>query len=63
MDNHLLKKMIQSCFYQYNYDLDSIPLSSHEFELLCAKVTKIKEDDTCLEIHDIIQDIVYEYLT
>lgn len=63
MENTLLKKMIRNCFCQYNHNFDSIPLSSIEFDILCAKVLKAKEDNTCLEIHDIIQDVVYEYLT
>lgn len=63
METSFLRKMIRNCFYQYNHDLDSIPLSNNEFEILCAKIIKIKENNACLEIHDIIQDVVYEYLT
>ncbi|QOR65370.1 hypothetical protein IM538_16285 [Cytobacillus suaedae] len=63
MDKKLIHKMIRNCFYQYNHDLDSIPLSSREYDDLYDKISKAIEEDKNADLHDLINDVVYEYLS
>lgn len=55
--------MIRNCFYQYNHDLDSVPLSEREYDDLYDKVSKAIEEDKNADLHDLINDVVYEYLS
>ncbi|MBE4910391.1 hypothetical protein IMZ08_20325 [Bacillus luteolus] len=63
MDKKLIHKMIRNCFYQYNHDLDSVPLSEREYDDLYDKVSKAIEEDKNADLHDLINDVVYEYLS
>jgi hypothetical protein len=63
MDKKLIHKMIRNCFYQYNHDLDSIPLSLGEYDELYEKVVLAIDDDKDADLHDLINDVVYEYLS
>jgi YqzH-like protein len=59
----LLKKMIRNCFLQYQHDAESIPLTEEEYKHLCQKIIKAKEQVRDSDIYELVQDVVYEYLT
>ena len=63
MNEKLLAKMIRNCFFHYHHDIDSFPLSEADFQELCHKIITEKENNSETELYEIVNDIVYEYLT
>ncbi|WP_433742995.1 YqzH family protein [Falsibacillus pallidus] len=63
MNRKILHKMIEHCFLQYNHVRDSIPLSAEEYDELSARITEEKKKQPDSEIHELVEDVVYEYLT
>lgn len=63
MDNKLIFKMVQNCLKQYNEDGNSISLHSKEFENIYHKIISIKDSEKENDLHDIINDVVYGYIT
>jgi len=63
MEHKLLIKMINNCFLQYSHDIDSLGLSPTELLELCKKIINEKENNPDIEIYELVNDIVYEYLT
>lgn len=63
MDKKLILKMIQNCFKQYYSDADSLPINSMEMEQLCNKIVKITREEKNVELYEVVNDTVYEYLT
>jgi hypothetical protein len=61
MDKKLIRKMIQKCFVQYRHD-DSLPFSEAEFKEIYEKIVELKKDEPEADLHDIINDAVYEFL-
>jgi hypothetical protein len=61
MSKQLIEKMIRNCFYQYQHTLESVPLSQTDYDQLSDKVLQLYTEDS--DLHDIVQDVVYEYLT
>ncbi|HYK72822.1 MAG TPA: YqzH family protein [Pseudoneobacillus sp.] len=62
MDKKFILKMIQNSFKQYHHDSESIPLRNSEYELLYQQIIKLKQE-TETDLHDIVNDVVYEFLT
>lgn len=63
MEKKLLFKMIQSSFYQYERDTTQFPLKKEEYEDMIQKIMREKEKNDEKEWFEIIEDVVYEYLT
>jgi len=63
MEKKLLIKMIQSSFYQYERDTNEFPLKEEEYDEMIQKIMEEKERDKEKEWFEIIEDIVYEYMT
>ena len=64
MEEKLIKKMIRNYFFQYNHDSDSIPLTEREYKELYEVIISRKElEEDNGEIHDIVNDVIYDYLT
>jgi len=61
MDKKLIRKMVQKCFVQYRHD-DSLPFREAEFEEFYQKIVELKKEDPEADLHDIINDAVYEFL-
>ena len=61
MDKKLIRKMVQKCFLQYRHD-DSLPFGEPEFEELYEKIMELKTEEPEADLHDIINDAVYEFL-
>ncbi|MBO9129759.1 YqzH family protein [Bacillus sp. 165] len=63
MDETFVRKMIRNCFYQYNHTEESVPLSDKDYEVLFTKILALHRQSAETELHEIIEDVVYEYLT
>ncbi|WP_010284464.1 YqzH family protein [Bacillus timonensis] len=63
MEDAFIRKLIRNNLYQYGHERDSIPLSEEDYKVLVKKIKKQKELERDTDLHDIINDIVYEYLT
>lgn len=63
MDKKLIFKMVQNCLKQYNKDHHSLPLKSKEFEDIYHKIISIKDSEKENDLHDIVNDVVYGYIT
>ena len=61
MDKKLIRKMIQKCFVQYRHD-DFLPFGEAEFEEIYIKIVELKSEEPEADLHDIINDAVYEFL-
>ncbi|WP_423407310.1 YqzH family protein [Heyndrickxia sp. MSNUG] len=61
MDKKLIRKMVQKCFVQYRHD-ESLPFGEMEFEEIYEKLVKLKNEDPEADLHEIINDAVYEFL-
>lgn len=63
MEKKLLKKMIRNGFIQYRHDLESVPLSEDDYERLVGEVVEKLKEDTKVDVFEVINDVVYEYLS
>lgn len=61
MDKKLIRKMVQKCFVQYRHD-DSLPFGEAKFEEIYEKIVELKSDEPEADLHDIINDAVYEFI-
>ncbi|MGG3563461.1 YqzH family protein [Neobacillus rhizosphaerae] len=58
----LIKKMILNCLKQY-YSTESMPVGEKDLEGLIGRVLHLKEEDPTANLHEIVNDTVYEFLT
>ena len=63
MDKKLVIKMVQNCFKQYKHERDGLPLNEKDYEELYGRIMYIKENEKNAPLNDIINDVVYEFLT
>ncbi|MBX9972928.1 YqzH family protein [Cytobacillus firmus] len=63
MNKKLIYKMVQNCLKQYNEDSHSISFESREFTEIFNKVIEEKNKETDSELHEIVNDVVYGYIT
>ncbi|MDZ5471107.1 YqzH family protein (plasmid) [Bacillus sp. 31A1R] len=63
MDKKFIYKMVQNCFKQYRHEFDEIPLTEEDFEELYCKIVEARKNDPDHSLHDIINDLVYEFYT
>ncbi|MGM7721287.1 YqzH family protein [Metabacillus sp. Hm71] len=61
MEEKFLLKMLRNSFLQYGRDLDKDPLSKDDYIQLLEKAVNEKDQDT--EWYEVIEDIVYGYVT
>ncbi len=61
MNKLLLQKMIQKALNQYQ--LESNMLSSNDIDELTTKIINLKKHHPSNELYDIVQDVVYGYVT
>jgi len=62
MEKKLVVKMIKNCFKQY-YETDSSPINEQDLEVLTKQILDLKEGDPQAELYEIVNDVVYEFLT
>ncbi|WP_404468310.1 YqzH family protein [Sutcliffiella horikoshii] len=63
MEKNLVKKMIRNCFIQYQHDFESVPLNEEEYEKMAGEVNRLTSEDPSLDVFEVVQDVVYEYLS
>ncbi|MDP4083759.1 MAG: YqzH family protein [Bacillota bacterium] len=63
MNKKLVYKMIRNCFKQYYSELDSWPIDEEELEALYKKILQFKVEEPHANLHEVINDMVYEFLT
>jgi hypothetical protein len=63
VDKKLIAKMIQNCFKQYYSDADILPLNSEDMDILCSQILKIKNEEPGIDLYELVNDQVYEFLT
>jgi hypothetical protein len=63
MEKLLIIKMIKNCFKQYYTESDSLPLSNEDLESLAKRIIQIKNEQPKSDLHEVINDTVYEFLT
>ncbi|MCM3571764.1 YqzH family protein [Mesobacillus subterraneus] len=61
MDKELIRKMVQRCFVQYRHD-GSLPFGEVEFNEIYRKIVDQKNAEPDADLHDLINDAVYEFL-
>jgi hypothetical protein len=61
MNKLLLQKMIQKALKQYQ--VESNILTANDFEELSTKIIELKKLHPSHELSDLVQDVVYGYVT
>jgi hypothetical protein len=61
MEKKFLFKMLRNSFLQYGRDLEIDPLSNDDYIKIIEKISEEKKKDT--EWYEVVEDIVYGYLT
>lgn len=62
MDKKLIEKMIKNCFKQY-YEPEAAPIGPHDLQVLAKRILKAKEEEPAADIYELVNDVVYEFLT
>ena len=55
--------MIKNCFKQYYSEVDSLPMNSEDLEELANRIIQIKLEQPAVELYEVVNDTVYEFLT
>ncbi len=63
MDRKLICKMIQNCFKQYYSETDTLPVNKEDMEMLCDEIVKIKSEEPNVDLYELVNDTVYEFIT
>ncbi|WP_436372799.1 YqzH family protein [Cytobacillus sp. BC1816] len=63
MNKRLIYKMVQNCLKQYNEESHSILFESREFAEIFNKVIEEKNKEADSELHEIVKDVIYGYIT
>jgi hypothetical protein len=63
MEKKFIIKLITNCFSQYEYERDLLDVNVEDLEEMYIEVLKEKEEEPASSLHDIVNDVVYEYLT
>ncbi len=62
MDKVLIKKMIRNCFLQYEHSVETVPLTENDYEELYQEIQFRYVGTSAEALHELIEDLVYEYL-
>lgn len=63
MNKNFIQKMIRNCLKQYDSDAETLPIASPEMEKLCRQIAEQIAADPEVELFEVINDAVYEFLT
>lgn len=63
MDRKLICKMIQNCFKQYYSETDTLPVNKEDMEMLYDEIVKIKSEEPNVDLYELVNDTVYEFIT
>lgn len=62
MDKRFIFKMVENCLKQYNQEAD-FSVESKEFSEIFHKITQFRQEHKKADLHDIVNDVVYGYIT
>jgi hypothetical protein len=62
MNEKFLYQKIKQCFLDYNHDLDHMPLTTKDYEMIVAHISNELKEQNNTDLYVIIHDVVYEYL-
>jgi hypothetical protein len=62
MENKLVVKMIKNCFKQY-CEADFLPINEQDLDVLTNRIIQVKEEDPTVDLYEVVNDLVYEFLT
>ncbi|MBN6888328.1 YqzH-like protein [Cytobacillus horneckiae] len=63
MDQRLIYKMVQNCLKQYMEDPSSLKMDSDAFAEIYEKIKTSQNEDLDSDLNEIIDDVVYGYVT
>nr|WP_263325823.1 YqzH family protein [Neobacillus sp. Marseille-Q6967] len=63
MDKKLVIKMIKNCFKQYYAEGETLPMSTDDLDRLGDRIIELKTEHPSIDLHELINDMVYEFLT
>ncbi|MFY4775879.1 YqzH family protein [Metabacillus sp. RGM 3146] len=63
MEKIFFRKMLEKAFPQYGRDIEASPLSEEELKELGTKLKEEKEENPQADLHELIEDVVYAYIT
>ncbi|MGM0852975.1 MAG: YqzH family protein [Bacillota bacterium] len=62
MDRQWIMKMIDRTFQQYKHTKETVPLNQRNYEVFMAEIELRYQEEPESELHEIIEDVVYEFL-
>ncbi|SFA97430.1 MULTISPECIES: YqzH family protein [unclassified Bacillus (in: firmicutes)] len=63
MDKKFIYKMIENIFKQYYQHGENLPLNKSDYDRLYEEILTVKATETDADLYDIINDVVYEFLS
>jgi hypothetical protein len=63
MEKKLIIKMIKNCFRQYYSEVDTLPMNNEDLEELANRIIEIKTEQPAIDLFEVVNDTVYEFLT
>jgi hypothetical protein len=63
MDKKFIYKMIKNVFKQYYQQGETLPLTEDDYSRLYEEIVALKEKEVAADLYDIINDVVYEFLS
>ncbi|MGE8204428.1 YqzH family protein [Heyndrickxia sp. NPDC080065] len=63
MDKKFIFKLINQCFKQYHYEMQTYEINEEDYEALYKEILEEKQKDPDTGLHDLVNDVVYAYLT
>ncbi len=58
-----MEKLVRKCFLQYSHEREALPLTEKQLETMLAKIEKAREETPDVSLNDIVNDVVYDFLT
>ncbi len=55
--------MIKNCFKQYYAEGETLPMSTDDLDRLGDRIIELKTEHPSIDLHELINDMVYEFLT
>jgi hypothetical protein len=63
MEKKLIYKMIENVFKQYYQQGEALPLNEKDYNKLYEEILAVKTEEEQADLYDIINDVVYEFLS
>jgi hypothetical protein len=63
LDKKWIRKMVEKCFRQYSTEEELLTLTPEELEDIERKIIEMKAKEPNIDLYEIVNDVVYEYMT